>query len=315
MNDKHSNLTIAHPGDADKPPVANNDGMLTHLRVSVIATIVLAVIVSGVYPLVVWALSQAIFHDKANGSLINDAGGNVQGSRLIGQAFGDAKYFHPRPSAAGSNGYDPTTSSGSNLGPTSKKLLNGTTRPTTLPMKLASGDYALGPDAVDYDGIKLRVIGYCEDNSIPYELSFEKKDEKGTVQRTVLDAAAIKAIKTDKGEYDQVKLVNGFNNGGNTLTVKALAPIPADAVTASASGLDPHISIENADKQVARVATARNVSPEKVRQLIAENTDERDLYVLGEPGVNVLMLNLALDKQYPAPPTSATQPSTAPTPK
>jgi K+-transporting ATPase ATPase C chain len=291
MNDKNTNLKIVQPTD-EQPPAPSTDGMLTHLRVSVIATIVLAIIVCGIYPLIVWGLSQVMFHDKANGSLIKDASGTVIGSKLIGQNFSDAKYFHPRPSAAG-NGYDPTASGGSNLGPTSKKLLNGTTKPTTLPTKLASGDYAPGPDAVDYDGIKLRVVGYCDDNNIAYELAREKKDDAGNVvERTVVDP---KTFKTDKGDYDQVKLVNAFNDDV-PLTIKAAKPVPADAVTASASGLDPHISVENAEIQIGRVAAARKMSPDAVRKLVAEHTDGRDLGILGEPGVNVLMLNIALDE-------------------
>ena len=91
------------------------------LRPAILATLVLAVVCSGLYPLVVFGISQALFHDKANGSLIVDSDGTVRGSRLLGQNFSDAKYFHPRPSAAG-NGYDAANSGASNLGPTSEKL-------------------------------------------------------------------------------------------------------------------------------------------------------------------------------------------------
>lgn len=178
------------------------------------ATIVLALICCGVYPLVVFGIGQAAFREKANGSLIVDKDGTVRGSRLLGQGFTAEKYFHPRPSAAG-NGYDAANSGGSNLGPTSQKL---------------------------NDAIKDRVEAYRKENGL--------KD-------------------TDA--------------------------IPADAVTASGSGLDPHISLRNAELQLSRVAKARNLSEAKVRELMAQNTDPRQLGILGDPGVNVLMLNLALD--------------------
>jgi potassium-transporting ATPase KdpC subunit len=187
------------------------------LRPAILATLVLAVICSGLYPLVVFGISQALFHDKANGSLIVDSDGTVRGSKLLGQNFSDAKYFHPRPSAAG-NGYDAANSSGSNLGPTSQKL---------------------------NDAVKDRIAAY--------------------------------------------RTENGLN---------ADAAVPADAVTASGSGLDPHISLRNAELQIPRVAKSRGLSEDKVRELVEQNTDGRDLRVFGDPGVNVLQLNLALDQQH-----------------
>ena len=179
------------------------------------ATLVLAVVCSGIYPLVVFGLGQVLFHDKANGSLIVDSTGIVRGSKLLGQGFAAEKYFHPRPSSAG-NGYDAANSSGSNLGPTSQKL---------------------------NDAIKDRVAAYRTENGL--------KD-------------------TDA--------------------------VPADAVTASGSGLDPHISLRNAELQLTRVAKARSIDPQKTKDLINQNIDKADLGFLGEPGVNVLTLNLALDK-------------------
>ncbi len=299
---KRDETNLKLPDDYGSPAKEADGGMLTHLRISIIATLVLAVIVCGVYPVVVWGLSQLIFHDKANGSLITDKDGKVIGSRLLGQNFSDAKYFHPRPSAAGS-GYDPTASGGSNLGPTNKKLLNGTTKPTTQPNPRAGGDPIPGPDAVDYDGIKLRIVNYCEENSIQYDLIQQKKDEKGIdIERKVVPQ---KTFKTDKGEYDRVKLVNAFNDDSNTLIIKPSVPIPADAVTASGSGLDPHISLANAKLQAKRVADARKIGVEAVDKLIVENTDGADLGILGEPGVNVVMLNLALDKAAPVATTKA----------
>jgi K+-transporting ATPase ATPase C chain len=268
-------------GNKTTLPAVAPDGLWHHVRVSVIATLVLAVICCGIYPLVVWGLSQALFHDKANGSLITDKDGNVIGSRLIGQAFSDAKYFHPRPSAAG-NGYDPTASGGSDLGPTSAKLLNGTTKPTTQPNPTPGGEPIAGPNAVDYDGIKLRVVLYCQENDIPIESS-----------------RPLKAFQDDKGNYDQAKLIEAFNDAGNPLTIRAVRQIPADAVTASASGLDPHISLENARLQAPRVAAVRKLTLAQVQQLIDQNTDGPDLGILGESGVNVLALNLSLDKLSP----------------
>lgn len=188
--------------------------LFSEFRSALLATLVLAVVCCGLYPLVVFGIAQVAFHDKANGSLIVDKDGAVRGSRLLGQGFTAEKYFHPRPSAAG-NGYDAANSSGSNLGPTSQKL---------------------------NDAIKDRVTAYRSENGL-----------------------------------------------------KATDSVPADAATASGSGLDPHISLRNAELQTPRVAKVRNVSVEKVRELIRANTDGADWGILGEPGVNVLKLNLALD--------------------
>ncbi|HEV7924668.1 MAG TPA: K(+)-transporting ATPase subunit C [Verrucomicrobiae bacterium] len=185
----------------------------TQLRGAIMSTIVLAVVCCGIYPLVVFGLGR-VFADKADGSLIVDSKGVIRGSKLIGQNFTGAKYFHPRPSAAG-NGYDSTSSSGSNLGPTSKKLA---------------------------DSIAQNIADYRSQNGLATN-----------------------------------------------------APVPADAVTASASGLDPHISPQNADLQAPRVAKERSMNLEEVRALIVKYTDPPNLGFLGEAGVNVLRLNLALD--------------------
>jgi K+-transporting ATPase ATPase C chain len=187
--------------------------LFTELRPAIMATVVFAIVCCGIYPLVVFGISQVVFRDKANGSLIVDSNG-VRGSQLIGQQFTSEKYFHSRPSAAG-NGYDATSSGGSNLGPTSKKLAD-----------------AVAQNIVDY------------------------------------------------------RAQNGLST--NDL-------VPADAVTASGSSLDPHISVRNAELQSPRVARARNLTLEKVIESVRQNTDESDLGIFGEPGVNVLKLNLALD--------------------
>ncbi len=188
--------------------------LYSEIRSAVFVTLALAMVCCGLYPLLVFGLGQALFPAKANGSLIVDAQGVVRGSRLIGQAFSDDKYFHSRPSAAG-NGYDATSSGGSNLGPTSRKL-------------------------------------------------------KEVIEQNVAD-------------YRK----------GNGLATNA--PVPAAAVTSSGSGLDPHIAIQDAELQTAWVAKTRQLNPEKVRELIRQHTEGPDLGLLGEPGVNVLTLNLALD--------------------
>jgi K+-transporting ATPase ATPase C chain len=188
--------------------------LFSELRSAVMVTLMFAAVCCGLYPLVVFGISQALFRDQANRSLNVDADGTVHGSKLLGQQFTADKYFQSRPSAAG-NGYDATSSGGSNLGPTSTNLA------TTVAQRIA-----------DY--------------------------------RTA-----------------------------NGLATNAL--VPADAVTASGSGLDPHISLRNAELQAPRVAKARNLSVEKVLALVRANTDPASLGFLGEPGVNVLELNLALD--------------------
>jgi len=189
--------------------------LFAEIRSAVLSTLALAVVCCGLYPLLVYGLGQALFRDKANGSLIVDSTGAVLGSRLLGQPFAGDRYFHPRPSAAG-NGYDPTSSGGSNLGPTSRKLR---------------------------DAIAQNILDYRAENGLPTN-----------------------------------------------------APVPADAVTMSGSGLDPHISPENAELQAPRVARARHLNEDTVRALIPRYTQEPDLGFLGDPGVNVLLLNLALDK-------------------
>ena len=187
--------------------------LITELKTAILATLVLAVLLCGVYPALVWGIGQTLFFFQANGSLVIREG-RISGSRLIGQNVTGPQYFHPRPSAAG-DGYDTANSGGSNLGPLSGKLV---------------------------DRVTQQIAVYREKNDLP------------------------------------------------TATT-----VPADAVTASASGLDPHISIENAGLQSARVAKTRGISESRIGNLIRLHTDGPDLGFLGEPGVNVFELNLALD--------------------
>ena len=203
---------------------------MKQLRPAILLTLFFVVVTGFAFPGVLWAIGQAAFPDAANGSLIRDAQGNVIGSSLLGQGFSKPEYFHPRPSAAGA-GYDGANSSGTNLGPTSDKLING-----------IDDD----PSTKDVDETYL---GFTD-------LARAYREENGLAPDAVL---------------------------------------PADAVTRSASGLDPHISPENAALQVARVAKTRNLSVERVRQLVAEHQDGRILGFIGEPRVHVLALNLALD--------------------
>jgi len=239
--------------------------MLPALRM----TLVLTVLTGLFYPGVVTAITQAVFPKQANGSLIVK-NGKVIGSELIGQNFTRPEYFQPRVSAAG-GGYDATASGGSNLGPTSAKLIHGTT-------KMDDKKH----EVVDYDGINLRIVHYSIDNGIPYESS-----------------VPLDSFKDASGNLDDVKLIKAFNDDKTPLAFTPKAPIPADAVTASASGLDPHISPEFAKAQAERVAKARGVDVIALEQLVAQYTEGRDWGFLGEPRVNVLRLNLALDQSYP----------------
>ena len=210
--------------------------MFRQLRPALISVIVIMIVFGFIFPFVITAIARAAFPHQAGGSLLVKDGTPI-GSELIGQGFAAPGYFHPRPSAAGS-GYDATSSGGTNLGPTSDKLING------IHKKLPNGK----DDPSNFDGIK--------------------------------DLAA--AYRTENG-------------------LSSAEAVPADAVTRSASGLDPHISPANAEIQVARVAKARGVTADQVRKAVADNTDGRQLGFLGEPGVNVLKVNIALDTQFGKP--------------
>lgn len=231
--------------------------------------IALTILTGLVYPAAMTGISEVLFPKQANGSLVT-ANGKVVGSSLIGQSFTKPEYFHPRPSSAG-NGYDATASSGSNLGPTSAKLLHGTTKTDDK-----------GKEIVDFDGIEDRIVHYCVDNDIPFTSS------------TPLDQ-----FKDAQGNLDDVKLIKAFNDPKSPLVFTPKVQMPADAVTGSGSGLDPHISPANADLQAERVAKARGVAPDQVRSLIAQATDRPALGFIGELRVNVLLLNISLDQKFP----------------
>jgi K+-transporting ATPase ATPase C chain len=188
---------------------------MKNLVTAILMTVVTTVLLGLIYPLVVTGIAQTIFHSKANGQLI-ERDGKVIGSRIIGQPFASPGYFRSRPSAAGDAGYDANGSTGSNLGPTSKKLI----------------------DRVKADAEKLQA-----------------------------------------------------ENPGK--------PVPVDLVTASGSGLDPHISPAAAEFQVPRVARERGMSEEEVRGVVTEFTEGRQFGFLGEPRVNALLLNIALDERKP----------------
>lgn len=243
--------------------------MLKQLKPAVLMMLVLTVLTGFIYPAVITAIAQVAFRDQANGSLIV-VNGQVVGSHLIGQTFTKPEYFQPRPSSAG-GGYDPTASAGSNLGPTSAKLINGTTKKDEKNNEVA-----------DFLGIKARIVHYCVDNGIAYDSS-----------------TPLSAFMDAQGTLDDVKLINAFNDQKTPLRFMPKTAIPADAVTGSASGLDPHISPENAQIQTTRVAKARGVSAEQVQQLVSQYTEGRSLGFFGEPHVNVLDLNLELDQRFP----------------
>jgi K+-transporting ATPase ATPase C chain len=215
--------------------------------------VVFTVLSGFLYPAAITGVAALLFPKQASGSLVT-VNGKVAGSSLIGQSFSNVGYFHPRPSSAG-NGYDASASSGSNLGPSSAKLISD---------------------------VSVRIVHYCLENGIAYDSS-----------------APLGNFKNDKGDLDDVKLNQAFRDDKLPLVFTPKSPIPADAVTASASGLDPHISVANAETQLSRVAQARGVTPDQIHTLIASNTAGADFGILGEPRVNVLALNIALDEHFP----------------
>lgn len=243
-------------------------------------TIALLVLTCGVYPAAVWAVGQVAFKHQADGSFVQ-SNGKVVGSSLIGQSFSDkdgnpiAKYFQPRPSVAG-NGYDAGSSGGSNLGPLNPKLIG----------------FQPGVNTLDLSGNKSKTNPFATKDD-PYCVPTDKDGNAVTEPSADQEYA-----KNPDGSYvcysgtvpERVAAYRELNGLG------ANVPVPVDAVTASGSGLDPDISIANAELQAPRVAQARGLSVAKVRDLIRSHSDGRPWGVLGEKTVNVLDLNLALDK-------------------
>jgi K+-transporting ATPase ATPase C chain len=338
------------PQPSSKTPDKSAGSFLGHLWSSIAMTVTLGIICCGVYPLIVWGIAQVIFPTQANGSLVKKDGTyttrdeEAVGSSLLGQNFSLPGYFHPRPSSAG-NGYDPTSSGGSNLGPLSDKLIDGATQsaatqPTTAAVA-APAVAAIGPAAATsvaattpgstqpaetlaFDGVRLRTIHYAVDNNITFKLHhavYVKKDD-GTYTLNVTDEVPLKTFEDSSGSLIDTALVDAFPHPtmseDYTRTVVIAddfaTPIPADAVTGSGSGLDPHITPVNAALQAQRVADARQIGVDKVKDLITQHTDGPSLGIFGDPGVNVLLLNLALDNAYPIPAAeaAASAPATQP---
>ncbi|MFE9575845.1 potassium-transporting ATPase subunit C [Nocardia sp. NPDC006044] len=278
------------------------------------ALLVLTVITGIVYPLAVFAVAQIPgLHDKADGSLITVDGKTV-GSSLIGQSFTDpggkalVQYFQSRPSAAGSNGYDPLATAASNLGPESIVDTLDADPAKTKP-SLLSSVCARSKEVGDREGVD-GARPFCTKDGVGAVLSvLGPRDADGQVSHPIqvvsvneacpatpfLDAyKGVRVECAEPGEdYSAGRIVPIFGDASVD------TPVPADAVTASGSGLDPHISPRYADIQIARVAMARNISADQVRALVDAHTTGRDLGFLGEPRVNVVELNLDLDRKYP----------------
>ncbi len=283
--------------------------------------LVLTVIVGIAYPVFIWLVAQIPgLRDPANGSIIK-ANGRPVGSSLIGQSFTDAdgnplpQYFQSRPSAAG-DGYDPLATSASNLGPESvvdtlgdpslSKDDNGAK--SSLLTLVCSRSKAIG-ELEGVDGLR----PFCTGGGVGAVLSvFGPRDARGNVvhpTRVVSVNEPCDSVSTpfvDNYEGVRVECANFGEDYsvGQIVPIRGSAPadpaVPADAVSASGSGLDPHISPAYADLQINRVAQARGVSPDQIRAVVEEHQDGRTLGILGEPRVNVLELNLDLDEQYPA---------------
>jgi K+-transporting ATPase ATPase C chain len=272
------------------------------------AILVFTVLCGIAYPLVVTAVAQLPgLKDKANGSVVT-ANGKPVGSAIVGQAFVDdkgdalAQYFQSRPSAAG-DGYDLDSTSASNLGPESiedKLSPDGVTR--SLLSQVCSRSKAVG----EFEGVD-GSRPYCTSDGLGAVLRvFYSDGLTGTVTRAVSvnqPCPETAFISQYQGVTVECAKFGEDYSGGVLVPVKGDAPddpaVPADAVTASASGLDPQISPEYAQLQIPRVAKARNISVADVQKLVDDNTTGRALGFMGEPGVNVLRLNLDLDAKYP----------------
>lgn len=269
------------------------------------ALLVLTVILGIGYPIFIWLVAQIPgLRDKADGSLI-ELNGKPVGSSLIGQSFTDAdgnplpRYFQSRPSMAG-DGYDPMATSASNLGPES--VVDQPDKPSLL-TQVCSRSAAVG----ELDGVD-GARPFCTGGGVGAVLSvIGPRDARGNVVQPTrvvsvnepCDATKTPFLNTYEGVRVECAKPGEDYSAGLIVPIRGSAPadpqVPADAVTASGSGLDPHISPAYADLQVNRVATARGLNPDLVRSMVAQHTDGRTLGFFGEPRVNVLELNIALD--------------------
>ena len=287
------------------------------------ALLVLTVITGFAYPLLIWLVAQIPgLHDKAEGSIVT-ADGKPVGSRLIGQLFTDAdgkalpQYFQSRPSAAG-DGYDPLATSASNLGPESIVDIPGDPSlpeddngyKASLLTQVCSRSVAVA----EFEGLGKEAGSrpFCTGDGVGAVLSaIGPRDARGNVvhpTRVVsvnepCDTTPTPFLDTYEGVRVECAKFGEDYSIGQIVPIRGAAPadpaVPADAVTASGSGLDPHISPAYADLQVNRVAKARGVSPDRVRELVLANQDGRVFGFFGEARVNVLQLNIALDENYP----------------
>ena len=285
---------------------------LTQHLAALRALLVLTVLLGVGYPLAVTGIAQLPgLSNKAGGSVVTTADGTDVGSRLIGQAFTDDKghplvqYFQSRPSAGG---YDPTVTGASNLGPQNMvDMLPDPARPgdegkPSLLTQVCARSKAVG----DLEGVDGR-RPYCTDGGVGAVLAVFRRDGiTGAVTRVVSLNQACPArpfLSTYEGVAVECARFGDDYSRGLVISVRGDAPaapvVPPDAVTASGSGLDPHISPAYAHLQVLRVAKARGVDPATVQRLVEAHTNGRTLGFLGEPTVNVVAVNLDLDRRYP----------------
>ena len=289
------------------------------------ALVVLTVITGLAYPLLIWLVAQLPgLHEKAEGSILT-ANGHAIGSRLIGQSFTDAggnplpKYFQSRPSAAG-NGYDPTSSGASNLGPES--IVDMPADPSQMQAGKSASDAGFKPSLLTQVCTRSAAVGelegvsgarpFCTGGGAGAVLSvIGPRDARGNVTHPArvvsVNEPCAATQATFLASYEGVRVecarYGEDYSTGRIVPIRGAAPtdpaVPADAVTASGSGLDPDISPAYANIQVARVAGARHVSTGQIRAIVAQYCSGRPLGIFGEPTVNVLLLNLDLDRRFP----------------